>query len=180
MGAFAASGHGAAAAPFKIYDEISNKLLPPEESEMMLEALMSRDDHRFIRTYVEAKPMGEVQEYGNVLQVGLTFIPGADEPQVTCIELLGEHERDDEIRQGDNVICAGQYLIVAEMEQLSPYEQLVTNYLNIINVVEEGEYVVTRTRRGRNRRESNVGSARRLFFLNYSVLRTFLSFLELA
>jgi hypothetical protein len=56
MGAFAASGHGAAAAPFKIYDEISNKLLPPEESEMMLEALMSRDDHRFIRTYVEAKP----------------------------------------------------------------------------------------------------------------------------
>jgi len=78
------------------------------------------------------------------------------------------------------VICAGQYLIVAEMEQLSPYEQLVTNYLNIINVVEEGEYVVTRTRRGRNRRESNVGSARRLFFLNYSVLRTFLSFLELA
>jgi len=73
MGAFVASGHGAAAAPFKIYDEISNKLLPPEESEMMLEALMSRDDHRFIRTYVEAKPMGEVQEYGNVLQVGLTL-----------------------------------------------------------------------------------------------------------
>jgi len=72
------SDHGAAAAPFRIYDEISNKLLPPEESEMMLEALMSRDDRRIIRTYVEAKPMEELQEYGQVLQVGLTFIPGAD------------------------------------------------------------------------------------------------------
>jgi len=90
----ATSGHGAAATPFKIYDEISNKLLPPEESEMMLEALMSRDDRSIIRTYVEAKPMEEVQEYGQVLQVGLTFIPGADEPQVARIELddaIGEN-----------------------------------------------------------------------------------------
>lgn len=60
------------------------------------------------------------------------------------------------------------------------YAKLVTNYLNIINVVGELGLGEGGIEGSRMLGCPQCGSARRLFFLNYSVLRTFLSFLELA
>jgi hypothetical protein len=92
-------------------------------------------------------------------QAELTFKSGM-KVIVSPLEFVDEGERADEIREGDSVMFAGQYLIVAEIERASPYSQngnpayLMTNYLKIVSVEDEGQYVSSR--RGRNRAESNV------------------------
>jgi len=85
---------------------------------------------------------------------------------VSPLEFVTELEKAEEIRPGDSVIFAGQYVIVAEMERAPPHAQngtpayLMTNYLKIISV-DEGESIPTK--RGKNR-ESNVVPQSTMYF----------------
>ena len=66
-----------------MWEVFSNKMSPPEEAQMMIKRLEKGADVRERRSYVEGVPMPEVHESAIVLRVGLTFMPGADKPQVT-------------------------------------------------------------------------------------------------
>lgn len=69
-----------------LFEDMANKAMPPEESEYMVKRLEKRADGRVQRTYFEGVPLKEVQESAIVLKVGLTFLPGADLPQVNRTE----------------------------------------------------------------------------------------------
>lgn len=83
-------------ANLQVWEDIANKLLPPDESEFMLKRFEKRADERVRRTYVEGQAMQEVDESAVVPRIGLTFLPGADKPQVTRLEQIGMagHEPD--------------------------------------------------------------------------------------
>lgn len=68
---------------------IANKLLPPSQSALMLKGFEKRADERIRRTYVEGVPMKEVDDSAVVPQIGITFLPGADKPQVVKQEQVG-------------------------------------------------------------------------------------------
>ena len=70
----------------QVWELLANKMLPPEESELMVKRLEKKADERTRRTYVEGLPTPHVYEPAIVLTVGLTFMPGADKPQVTKFE----------------------------------------------------------------------------------------------
>ncbi|MCJ1358322.1 MAG: hypothetical protein MMC33_008321 [Icmadophila ericetorum] len=70
----------------QLWQDLSNKLLPPEESEMMIKSLEIGADVRLQRTYVEGVYREDVDEAGVVLKVGLTYLPGANKPEVTRLE----------------------------------------------------------------------------------------------
>ncbi|KAL8743476.1 MAG: hypothetical protein Q9190_004176 [Brigantiaea leucoxantha] len=74
--------NGALEARNTVYEDIANKQLPPEASELMLERLEKSADERLQRTYVGGNPMAEIHEGAVTLSVGLTFLAGADKPQV--------------------------------------------------------------------------------------------------
>ncbi|MCJ1402768.1 hypothetical protein MMC11_005989 [Xylographa trunciseda] len=78
--------HGSMQAKSAAWDDFSNKMLPPEETELMLKRLEKRADERQQRTYVEGFATKDVQEAAVVLYIGLTFLPGADKAQVNRIE----------------------------------------------------------------------------------------------
>ena len=63
-------------------DDLTNKLLPPEETDLMVKRLTKKADEQFRRTYVSGVPTVGIQESAVVLKVGLSFLPGADKPQV--------------------------------------------------------------------------------------------------
>jgi hypothetical protein len=96
------NGHrdaGALQAKDRVWEGIANKLLPPEESELMIQRLEKKADSRQRRTYIEGVPSAELQENAPVLTVGLTFLRGADKPQVNRNEQndmtgLGPDQRD--------------------------------------------------------------------------------------
>jgi len=69
-----------------VMEDISNKTMPPEETDMMIKRLEKRADSRQQRSYVAGEPMAEVLPEAVVLRVGLTFLAGADKPQVTRYE----------------------------------------------------------------------------------------------
>jgi hypothetical protein len=77
---------GALQARNRVWEDIANKLLPPEESELMVKFLEKQPDETTKRTYLEGVPQPEVDESAPVPWVGLTFLPGADKPQVTRLE----------------------------------------------------------------------------------------------
>jgi hypothetical protein len=83
-------------ADLQVWEDIANKLLLPEESELMLKRFEKRADERVRRTYVEGQAMQEVDESAAVPRIGLAFLPGADKPQVTRLEQIGMagHEPD--------------------------------------------------------------------------------------
>ena len=66
-------------------EDMTNKLLPPEETDLMVQRLVKQDE-QFRRTYVRGVPAGHVDESAVVLRVGLSFLPGADKPQVNRLE----------------------------------------------------------------------------------------------
>jgi hypothetical protein len=68
---------------------IANKLLPPNQSALMLKGFEKRADERIRRTYVEGVPMKEVDDSAVVPQIGIIFLPGADKPQVVKQEQIG-------------------------------------------------------------------------------------------
>ena len=55
---------------------MTNELLPPEETDLMVQRLVDKTDEQFKRTYVRGVPAGEVDEAALVLRVGLSFLPG--------------------------------------------------------------------------------------------------------
>lgn len=77
---------GVLAAKYNVYEDIANKSLPLDGSEWIITRLGNRADERLRRTYVEVVPLKQVFESAMVLDVGLTFLPGADKPQVTRLE----------------------------------------------------------------------------------------------
>lgn len=89
MDSVAHRSNGVMEANLQVWEDIANKLLPPEESEMMLKRLEKGADERVRRTYIEGQPMTEVDENAATPRIGLTFLPGADKPQVTRLEQIG-------------------------------------------------------------------------------------------
>lgn len=85
----------------QVWEDIANKLLSPEESELMLKRFEKRADGKVRRTYMEGVMMPEVDEHAPVPRIGLTFLPGADKPQVTRLEQISmagqEPEQKDAI-----------------------------------------------------------------------------------
>jgi len=76
-------------------DDITNKLLPLEESDLMVKSLERQADHRITRTYLYGEPLPpeRMNPSAPKLVIGLTFVPGADRAQVARIEiddLVGE------------------------------------------------------------------------------------------
>jgi hypothetical protein len=82
----------------QVWEDIANKLLPPEESELMLKRLEKRADEKVRRTYVEGVMMPDVDEHAPVPRIGLTFLPGADKPQVTRLEQISMAGQEPEQR----------------------------------------------------------------------------------
>lgn len=70
----------------RVWEDIANKMLPPEESELMVKFLERGPDGTWKRTYLEGVPQPEVDEHAAAPWVGLTFLPGADKAQVTRLE----------------------------------------------------------------------------------------------
>jgi hypothetical protein len=70
----------------RVWEDIANKMLPPEESELMVKFLEKGPDERSRITYIEGVMQPQVDEHAPVPWVGLTFLPGADKPQVTRLE----------------------------------------------------------------------------------------------
>jgi hypothetical protein len=66
----------------RVWEDIANKMLPPEESELMVKFLKRGPDETSKRTYLEGIPQPQVDEHAPIPWVGLTFLPGADKPQV--------------------------------------------------------------------------------------------------
>lgn len=103
MGPISHRASGVMQANNQVWEDIANKLLPPEESELMLKHFEKRADVRVRRTYVEGVMMGEVDENAAVPRIGLTFLPGADKPQVTRLEQISMAGQQPE--QRDAVVC---------------------------------------------------------------------------
>lgn len=68
------------------FNDLTNKLLPPEQTELMVKRLSKQADEQFGRTYVRGVQTGGVDESAIVIDVGLSFLPGADKPQVNRLE----------------------------------------------------------------------------------------------
>ena len=69
----------------QIWESFANKMLPPEESELMIQRLEKKADARTKRTYIEGEPTAAV-DTAPTLHVGISFLPGADKPQVARFE----------------------------------------------------------------------------------------------
>ena len=71
-----------------VWDDLANKLLPPEHTEYIIKQLERRADPALKLTYVGGVSVKEPLDWAPVLKVGLTFLPGADKPQVARIEQI--------------------------------------------------------------------------------------------
>ena len=72
-----------------LYEEIAKKQFPAQESELILRGLEKRTDERVRATFVGGIRVSEVSESAVSLKVGMTFMAGADTPQVTRMEQVG-------------------------------------------------------------------------------------------
>ena len=70
------------------YVDYTNKTLVPEQTDFMIQQLERKADPRLRRTYENGVPLDEVVPSAPVLTVGLTFLPGADKPQVNRSEQI--------------------------------------------------------------------------------------------
>lgn len=70
------------------YDDYSNKTLGPEQTDFMIQQFERKPDPQLRRTYANGLELEEVVESAPVLTVGLTFLPGADKPQVNRSEQI--------------------------------------------------------------------------------------------
>lgn len=78
--------HGKLQANKTLWEEWANKSTPTEDSEWMVKVLEKQADGRLRRTYMEGVPLNDVEESAITLNVGLTFLAGADKPQVNRLE----------------------------------------------------------------------------------------------
>ena len=79
---------GALKAKSDAYNDYTNKTLGPEQTDFMIQQLERKADPRLRRTYANGLPLEEVLDSAPVLTVGLTFLPGADKPQVNRSEQI--------------------------------------------------------------------------------------------
>ena len=70
------------------YVDYTNKTLETEQIDFMMQQLEMKADPRLRRTYTNGRPIEEVLPSAPVLTVGLTFLPGADKPQVNRSEQI--------------------------------------------------------------------------------------------
>jgi hypothetical protein len=93
--------NGVMQANVQVYEDIANKNLPPDQSALMLKRFEKRADENVRRTYMEGVMMPEIDDSAPVPKIGLTFLPGADKPQVTKLEQVAmsgeEPEQKDAI-----------------------------------------------------------------------------------
>jgi hypothetical protein len=66
----------------RVWENMANKALPPENVELMIKMLEKRADEKVLRTYMAGQALPDHFEDAVVLRVGLTFMPGADKQQV--------------------------------------------------------------------------------------------------
>ena len=78
--------HGKLRANKTLWEEWANKSTPMEDSDWMVKVLEKQADGKLRRTYMEGVPLNDVQESAITLNVGLTFLAGADKPQVNRLE----------------------------------------------------------------------------------------------
>ncbi|KAF2454366.1 hypothetical protein BDY21DRAFT_366433 [Lineolata rhizophorae] len=70
-----------------IYDGMTNKLMSlSEDADMMIRGLAKEADKGFQRTYIRGQQARQVYEGAPVLKVGLSYLPGADKPEVNRLE----------------------------------------------------------------------------------------------
>lgn len=81
--------NSAVQANLHVWENIANRVLLPEELELMLKRFEKRADERVRRTYVEGQAMQEVDESAVVPLVDMTFLLGTDKPQVIQVEQIG-------------------------------------------------------------------------------------------
>ena len=72
----------------RLWEDMANKMVPPEDSEMMIARLERGADGPIQRTYVEGLARDVVNETGVFLRIGLTFLPGANKPEVNRLEQI--------------------------------------------------------------------------------------------
>lgn len=70
------------------YVDYTNKTVGPEQTDFMIRQLEKKADPRLRRTYSNGLALEEVLDSAPVLTVGLTFLPGADKPQVNRSEQI--------------------------------------------------------------------------------------------
>ena len=70
------------------YVDYTNKTLGPEQTDFMIQQLERKPDPRLRKTYANGLALEEVIDSAPVLTVGLTFLPGADKPQVNRSEQI--------------------------------------------------------------------------------------------
>jgi hypothetical protein len=72
----------------RVWDDMGNKALPAHEPQMMVKQLEKAADEPVRRTYMEGQPCSNPQVLDDavVLKVGITFMAGADKPQVNRLE----------------------------------------------------------------------------------------------
>ena len=93
------------------WEGMANKQMPPEESDFIIKRRERGTDERLQRTYLEGEAMAGVHESAIVLDVGLTFLPGADKPQVNRIEQMDmANEEPDQKTAAWRVNTAGDLL----------------------------------------------------------------------
>ena len=78
--------HGKLQANRTLWEEWASKSTPMENSDWMVKVLEKQADGRLRRTYMEGVPLNDVEESAITLYVGLTFLAGADKPQVNRLE----------------------------------------------------------------------------------------------
>ena len=95
-----------------LWDDLANKHLPPEHTEYMIKQLERRADPALKLTYVGGVPLKEPLEWAPVLKVGLTFLPGADKPQVARLEQIDmASKKPDQKNASWRVATAGALLM---------------------------------------------------------------------
>ncbi|KAI9775615.1 MAG: hypothetical protein M1839_001016 [Geoglossum umbratile] len=70
-----------------IYEEIANRHFPP--TDIVLKVMGRREDEGVRMTFINGHRAAEVSESAPVAKVGITFMAGADEPQVNRMEETG-------------------------------------------------------------------------------------------
>ena len=72
-----------------VYEQIAKNQFPMEESEVFVSWLERRTDPSVRQTYVDGKRVSEISETAVTPRIGMTFMAGADTPQVNRMEQVG-------------------------------------------------------------------------------------------
>jgi hypothetical protein len=72
-----------------IYEQIADNQFPMEETEFVVRCFGKRADASARQTYVDGKRVNEVSEAAITPRIGMTFMAGADTPQVNRMEQVG-------------------------------------------------------------------------------------------